>query len=176
MLDQWTDHRINNYQLDSPDGSDPVFGLLNLNDGKYDCFNIGSWTYAMEVPCGPSVTSIYSGTVCERDFRMLSTRNCLEVMDDMLQNSIDADGTIFSKTVVKPDGYFGEVCYKVVRSNHGPMTKSCNATVSAAKTDPTKFIKTNVINGRVVNWVMSPSWKQFKYNMVDLKGAWHELG
>ena len=107
MIDEWTNGKVNYFEVESADPGSPTYGYLNPNDGRFYCYGIGPWKYAMEVPCGPNVTSVHSGTIRERRFKILSTYNCLDVMNDMILNSMDADGTIFSKTVVNDDGYFG---------------------------------------------------------------------
>ena len=176
MIDEWTNGKVNYFEVESADPGSPTYGYLNPNDGRFYCYGIGPWKYAMEVPCGPNVTSVHSGTIRERRFKILSTYNCLDVMNDMILNSMDADGTIFSKTVVNDDGYFGEVCYKVIRSEHGPVPRPCNATMTAARMNHTQFVKNAVMDGRVVTWVMSPTWGQLHYGADELNAAWATIG
>lgn len=174
MVNEWTDESINSFQIDALEGGGPNYGLLNPNDGRFSCFGIGTWNYATEVECRDDTEgwAVHTGEVMERKFaKMPSSIDCLKITSDMLTNTTGPEGTVFSKNIITDTGLYRKMCYKVERSVHGPVLRTCNATMEAAKANMERNVVTKIQEGRKVTYSISPNWGQFCELRWDSNGV-----
>jgi len=163
VYEEWAETTINRYQIEKLEDGSPIYGLPNINDGRFSCFGAGPWNYAVEIGCEHATNPIYTGRIPERELGLIpSSIDCVRLMEEMVSNSNGTRDDIFLKVVESKDGGFKEVCYQVRQKQSGPIVRECNATMSAARFDAKNYWISKEMNGRIITYSAFPTWQQFE--------------
>jgi hypothetical protein len=162
ILDDWAGDAIDAYQIGPQEDGGPSYDVLNLSDGQSSCFGVKPLVYAKEVECRPGSKNVTNlGEVDGSDSaKILGTKDCLKMMEDIVDNPNGRKGTIYSKSVVLKSGHRKNLCFRLKHSDNGPTFKECNATKDVVRINSTGLDDTRTNKEGHDTISINPTWLQ----------------
>ena len=156
----WSKYRI------VVNGVRPFYGVFNVVDGIFSCFDKGFTAYVFEIACPSDESKIMdSGELNYREMAILNPRDCSRLTTDL---ATGLKGNFFSNVIrrtIKTEGKKDlELCYRVSADNEGFFEKECPIEEMREAVIPVKnfyFAKIDS-EGNRDKFFLSPTWDQYE--------------